>query len=99
MVQSGGLIRIPVRYSVTDVTTGTPQRILTFLAENTATRDSSGVRAKKSFSSSPVQQGVTTDTTTWGVVITKPADTSVTPQCPDGWRRVADCHAASVQHG
>ncbi|HSQ74266.1 MAG TPA: hypothetical protein VLT13_01835, partial [Bacteroidota bacterium] len=79
LVQSGGLIRVPVRYSVYDVTTGPPQRIQTFLAENTVTRDQQWSPGEEIVLFKPGAQGLGTDTTTWGVVITKPADTIATP--------------------
>ncbi len=82
LVQSGGLIRTPVKYSVHDVTTGTPQRIQTFLAENSASRDKQWSPGEEIVLFKPGATGLPTDTTTWGVVITKPADTSITPRLP-----------------
>jgi hypothetical protein len=82
LVQSGGLIRVPVRYSVRDVTTGTPQRIQTFLAENTASRDQQWSPGEEIVLFKPGATGLSTDTTTWGIVITKPADSSIVPKLP-----------------
>ncbi|MCC6396686.1 MAG: hypothetical protein IT282_06675 [Bacteroidetes bacterium] len=82
LVQSGGLIRVPVRYSVHDVTTGTPQRIQTFLAENTATRDQQWSPGEELVLFKPGATGLPTDTTTWGVVITRTGDSSQTPRLP-----------------
>ncbi len=82
LVQSGGLIRVPVRYAVVDVTTGSPRRIQTFLAENSATRDLQWSTGEEIVLFKPGATGLPTDTTTWGVVITKPADTSITPRIP-----------------
>ena len=82
LVQSGGLIRVPVRYTVRDVTTGSPQRIQTFLAENTATRDQQWSPGEEIVLFKPGATGLSTDTTTWGIIITKPADSSVVPKLP-----------------
>jgi hypothetical protein len=82
LVQSGGLIRVPVRYTVRDVTTGSPQRIQTFLAENTATRDQQWSPGEEIVLFKPGATGLSTDTTTWGIIITKPADSSVAPKLP-----------------
>ncbi|MBK7258384.1 MAG: hypothetical protein IPI01_11405 [Ignavibacteriae bacterium] len=77
-----GVIRIPVKYSVMDVTTGTPQRILTFLAENSSTKDQQWSSGEEIVLFRPGSTGLTTDTTTWGIVITKPADTTIAPRAP-----------------
>jgi hypothetical protein len=82
LTQSGGLIRIPVRYSVFDVTTGTPQRILTFLTENSATKDRQWSPGEEIVLFKPGATGLTTDTTTWGIVISKPADTTNISHAP-----------------
>ena len=82
LVQSGGLIRVPVRYAVYDVTTGTPQRIQTFLAENSATRDRQWSPGEEIVLFKPGATGASTDTTTWGIVISPPADSSVAPRAP-----------------
>jgi hypothetical protein len=82
VVQSGGLIKVPVRYSVHDITTGTPQRIQTFLGENTATRDQQWSPGEEIVLFKPGAAGLAADTTTWGVVITKPADSSLAAHAP-----------------
>ncbi len=82
MVVSGGLIKIPVRYSVTDVTQGTPSRILTLLNENSASRDRQWSPGEEIVLFRPGSTGATTDTTTWGVIVSKPPDTSITPRVP-----------------
>lgn len=82
LVQSGGLIRVPVKYTVRDVTTGVPQRIQTFLAENTATRDRAWSPGEEIVLFKPGATGLPTDTTTWGVVITIPVDSLFTPRLP-----------------
>ncbi len=82
LVQSGGLVRVPVRYAVYDVTTGTPQRIQTFLAENSATRDRQWSPGEEIVLFKPGATGASTDTTTWGIVVSAPADSSVTPRSP-----------------
>jgi hypothetical protein len=77
-----GVIRIPVKYSVRDVTTGTPQRILTFLAENSSTKDQQWSPGEEIVLFKPGATGLTTDTTTWGIVISKPADSTIVPRMP-----------------
>ncbi|MGB6648905.1 MAG: hypothetical protein WBG01_10270, partial [Bacteroidota bacterium] len=69
-------------YSVKEVTYGVPQPILTFLNENSATRDQKWDPGEEIALFSPTATGLPTDTLTWGIVITKPADTTVTPILP-----------------
>jgi hypothetical protein len=82
LVVSGGLIKIPVKYSVTDVTRGTPQRILTLLNENSASRDRLWSPGEEIVLFRPGSTGATTDTTTWGIIVSKSSDTTVTPRIP-----------------
>ncbi len=82
MIQSNGLKKIPVRYSVSDITRGTPQRILSFLVENVSSRNSQWDPGEEIVLFRPGSQGTGTDTTTWGVIITKPADTTITTHVP-----------------
>lgn len=82
VTQSGGLIRIPVKYSVHDVTTGVPQRIQTLLAENSATRDRQWSPGEEIVLFKPGSAGVATDTTTWGIVIARSPDTTVVSRVP-----------------
>jgi hypothetical protein len=77
-----GVIRIPVKYSVRDITTGTPQRILTFLAENSPTKDQQWSPGEEIVMFRPGSTGLTTDTLTWGVVISKPLDSTVVSHTP-----------------
>ncbi|MGB6122476.1 MAG: hypothetical protein WBG80_11245, partial [Bacteroidota bacterium] len=79
---SGGIVKIAVNYSVKEVTYGVPQPILTFLNENSATRDQKWDPGEEIALFSPTATGLPTDTLTWGIVITKPADTTVTPILP-----------------
>jgi len=79
---SGGVIKIPVTYAVTDVTSGVPQKILTFLNENAATRNLRWDPGEEIALFAPGSTGLATDTLTWGVIIRKPADTTVTPVLP-----------------
>jgi hypothetical protein len=78
----GGVIRVPVRYAVKDVTTGVPQRILTFLVEAAATKNKSWDPNEEIVLFKPGATGAGTDTTTWGVTINPPADTSVAAILP-----------------
>ncbi len=73
-------IKIPVKYSVKNVTTGIPQPILTFLKETI--RDSAWSPGEEIIFFKPGSPGTTSDTTTWGVIITKPSDTSLIPVYP-----------------
>jgi len=87
MILAGTLKKFPVRYSVTDVTLGTPQRILTFLVETPATRDSQWTPGEEIVLFKPGSQGVNTDTTTWSVFVSKPLDSTLTTHVPtDGDR-------------
>jgi hypothetical protein len=78
----GGVIRTPVRYSVKDVTTGVPAPILTFLVELPTTKNKTWDPGEEIVLFKPGARGVGTDTTTWSVFITNPADTSKKPIVP-----------------
>jgi len=79
---SGGLVRIPVNYSVKEVTHGTPQPILSLLIENPATRDRKWSPGEEIVLFQPGARGVSTDTTTWSVIVFRPIDTTITPVLP-----------------
>ncbi len=83
LTQISGLVRIPVKYSVWDVTTGVPVRCLTFLVQNNVTT--------RNYQWDPGEEiavfkrgstGLGTDTLMWGILITPPADTLATPPVP-----------------
>jgi hypothetical protein len=76
---AGRLIKFPVKYSVRDVTTGIPKPVLTFLKENAFSRDSIWNPGEEIIIFKSGSTGKTTDTTTWGVIITKPTNPSITP--------------------
>jgi hypothetical protein len=79
----GPLIRIPVKYSVWDVTSGIPVRCWTFLNQTTmATRNYQWDPGEEIVAFKKGSKGATTDTVTWGIVITPPADTIATPPVP-----------------
>jgi len=82
--QSGPIFRAPVKYSVKKVTLNEPpERILTLLSEIIpATRDTQWTPGEEIVLFKPGAKGVGTDTTTWGVIIQTPADTSKTPIYP-----------------
>lgn len=82
MTVNPGLKKIPVRYSVRDVTSGVPQRILSFLVETASTRNNQWDPGEDIVLFRPGSTGVGTDTTTWSVIITKPADTTLTTHVP-----------------
>jgi len=72
VLDRGRLVKVPVKYSVKDVTRGVPKSILTYLKENAATRDSSYTAGEEIIFFKPGSMGRTTDTTTWGVIFYKP---------------------------
>ncbi|MBU1097211.1 MAG: hypothetical protein KKB34_12075 [Bacteroidetes bacterium] len=73
----------PVNYSVSEVTYGVPTRILTFLSETVAsTRNFQWDPGEEIVLFKPGAKGLPTETVTWGVLITKPADTLVVPMKP-----------------
>jgi hypothetical protein len=78
----GAVIRVPVGYKVEDVTTGVPQRIQTFLWEASATRNKVWDPGDEILLFKPGAAGAVTDTTTWSVLITNPADTTKSPILP-----------------
>ncbi|MBM4175523.1 MAG: hypothetical protein FJ213_05035 [Ignavibacteria bacterium] len=83
MILIGGrLIKFPVKYSVREVTTGVPQPALTFLKENAFSRDSVWNPGEEIIIFKAGSRGLTTDTTTWGIIITKPTNPAVTPIDP-----------------
>jgi len=79
---SGGIITIPVKYSVNDVTSGVPQPIITFLNENAATRNQEWDPGEEIALFAPGSTGLPTDTLTWAIIVTEPADTTVEPVYP-----------------
>jgi len=79
---SGGVVKIPVTYSVTDVTRGVPQPIITFLNEKAATRNLRWDPGEEIALFAPGSTGLTTDTLTWGIIISRPADTNLTAVLP-----------------
>jgi hypothetical protein len=71
-------IRIPVKYTVQNVTNSIPQKIYTFLNENNATRDSAWSPGEEIVFYKPGMTGAnSTDILTWGVKINLPADTTI----------------------
>lgn len=77
---AGRLVKVPVKYSVKDVTTGVSKPILTYLKENASTRDSNYTAGEEIVFFKPGSTGKTTDTTTWGVIFYKPAnETPIAP--------------------
>jgi hypothetical protein len=85
LVRWGGAIRkAPVRYTAKKVTLNqVPERIWTLLNENNpATRDTQWSPGEEIVLFKPGAKGVGSDTTTWGVNVFLPTDSSLTPVAP-----------------
>jgi hypothetical protein len=78
---SGGIIRIPVRYTVREVSTGVPRKILTLLREPSV-KNLQWDPGDEIIMFQPGSTGVGTDTVNWGVTIILPTDTTVAPVLP-----------------
>lgn len=76
---AGRLVKIPVKYSVKEVTTGVPRPILTYLKENALTRDSNYTAGEEIVLFKFGSTGKTTDTTTWGVIFYQPSSGTPVP--------------------
>ncbi len=76
------LLRIPVKYTVDEISSGIPQRVTTFLSELPASRNQQWDSGEEIIFFTPGAKGTVQDTLTWGVVIRKPADTLITPIAP-----------------
>jgi hypothetical protein len=81
---SGTLKKIPVRYSVTEIATGVPRKVITFVAEKPATKNETWDPGEELICFKPGKSGTITssDTLTWGIEVKAPLDTSVTPIAP-----------------
>jgi len=82
VVNNGGIKKVPVNYSVKDVSTGIAKPIITFLNEKSITRNNLWDPAEEIIFFKPGAKGLSTDTLTWGVVVTKPADSTIVPVLP-----------------
>jgi hypothetical protein len=82
--QSGPVFKHAVKYSVKKVTPNEPpERILTLLSEIIpATRDTQWTPGEEIVLFKPGAKGVGTDTTTWGIIVQRPADITKTPIFP-----------------
>ncbi|MFC2083789.1 hypothetical protein ACFLS9_01910 [Bacteroidota bacterium] len=78
----GQVLKIPVNYIVKEISTGVPIPVITFLAENPATRDTAWSPGEEIIFFKPGSEGSVLDTLTWGVVITASQDTNLTPILP-----------------
>jgi hypothetical protein len=78
---SGGIIRVPVRYTVREVSTGVPRKILTLLREPSL-KNQQWDPGDEIIMFQPGSTGVGTDTVNWGVTVTMPTDSTVTPILP-----------------
>lgn len=79
---SGTLKKIPVRYSVTEVSTGVPKKILTFVAEKPATKNETWDPGEELICFKPGAKGTVADTLTWGIEVKAPTDTSIKAIAP-----------------
>ncbi len=77
---SGRLVKVPVKYSVKDVTTGVAKSVLTYLKENALTRDSNYTAGEEIIFFKPGSTGKTSDTTTWGVIFYQPVNQTLSHQ-------------------
>jgi hypothetical protein len=75
-------VRIPVTYSVTLVSEGVPQPIFTYLIQPKVTRDSMWQPGEEIGLFTPGSKGALSDTLTWGVIVSNPADSTVAPILP-----------------
>lgn len=82
-VVGGKLIKIPVTYSVKDITSGVPKPILTYLNE-AGIQDSVWTPGDEIVFFIPNAKGKMTDTLSWGITIKKPdtADSTFVPVPP-----------------
>lgn len=74
--------KYPVQYTVSDVTTGIPIKLLTFLFKSGTNREKYWESGDQIVLFAPGSQGLVTDTTTWGITITAPKDSLLTPIPP-----------------
>ncbi|MEW6511440.1 MAG: hypothetical protein AB1428_10815 [Bacteroidota bacterium] len=76
------LKRVPVKYTVRDVTTGVPRRVATFLGELNRSRNAQWDPGEEIAFFKTGNAGTASDTITWGVVVSEPLDTTITPILP-----------------
>jgi len=82
LIVTDGIRNTNVKYSVKDVTRGIPERVPTFLYENSDTKNQTWDPGEQIILFMPGRQGTTADTTTWVLTISLPSDTSITPIMP-----------------
>lgn len=81
LIQVGSQVKkLPVKYSVKEVTTGAPKPIFTFLVENSSSRDTAWSPGEEIILFKPGSPGLPSDFT-WGVTVFKP-DTPNVPILP-----------------
>ena len=78
---SGGIVRIPVRYTVREVSSGVPTKILTLLREPSV-KNLQWDPGDEIIMFQPGSVGVGSDTVNWGVTVILPTDTTVVPILP-----------------
>lgn len=76
------LVKIPVKYSVKDVTTGIAKPIITILRKATSAEPNDWVPGDEIVFFKPGAAGSIQDTLTWGITIFNPLDTAIVPIAP-----------------
>ena len=80
---TNAVVKIPVNYSVREISTGVPIPIITFLAEQPSTNNLQWDPGEQIVLFKPYSKGTIQDTLTWGVLITDlMEDTTTTPIIP-----------------
>lgn len=82
IVNNAGVKRVPVNYSVSEISTGMPRKIITFLNEKLATKDNLWQPGEDIIFFKPGSRGVISDTLTWMVTPYAPLDSTITPIIP-----------------
>ncbi len=82
VVNNQGIKKVPVNYTVKNVTTGVPQKVLSFLNEKASTKNNKWDPGEEIIFFKPGAKGVGTDTLTWGVSVFKPVDSTIVPIMP-----------------
>ncbi|MEN8193041.1 MAG: hypothetical protein ABFS12_09515 [Bacteroidota bacterium] len=81
MIFSGTLVKIPVNYSVREVSSGVPVKIITYLAEQNPQNEQWDPGEEIAFFK-PGTDGTNPGDLTWGIVVIAPSDSNVTPSPP-----------------
>ncbi|MDP4175011.1 MAG: hypothetical protein Q8933_13625 [Bacteroidota bacterium] len=82
IVENSKLVKIPVNFSVKDITTGVPEPIFALLQEQAITKNKKWDIGEEIILFKPGSPGTLRDTLTWAIGLLAPADTSVLPIYP-----------------